>query len=151
MSQRQTVTTVTVVIMADESKSGGVDGGARLIVVVGATGNQGRAVIAALRAAGGWRIRGITRDPAGKEAKALVASGVEVFKGDLADAPSLDAAMRGAYGVYIVSNFWLKGVGRDGVPKQARGLAADAFLVSIRVLLCDRSTQPAVWSRACPI
>ncbi len=31
---------------------------------------------------------------------------MEVVKGDLDDVPSLKAALNGAYGLYLVTNFW---------------------------------------------
>lgn len=53
----------------------------KLLVVFGATGQQGGSVITALlndqKAAGQWKIRGITRDPSKPNAKALQDKGVE--------------------------------------------------------------------------
>ncbi|SOD63036.1 Uncharacterized conserved protein YbjT, contains NAD(P)-binding and DUF2867 domains [Streptomyces zhaozhouensis] len=69
--------------------------------MLGATGQQGGAVAAALRA-GGWAVRAVVRDPAGARARALSAAGVEVVRGDLGDAGSLRAAFSGAYGVFSV-------------------------------------------------
>ena len=54
----------------------------KLLVVFGATGNQGGSVIASVlndpRAAEEFKIRGITRDPSKANAKALAAKGVEM-------------------------------------------------------------------------
>ncbi|WP_246109025.1 NmrA/HSCARG family protein [Streptomyces sedi] len=69
--------------------------------MLGATGQQGGAVAAALRAEG-WAVRAVVRDPAGGRARALSAAGVEVVGGDLADPRSLRAAFSGAYGVFSV-------------------------------------------------
>ncbi|ABW10908.1 NmrA family protein [Parafrankia sp. EAN1pec] len=71
------------------------------IVVVGATGLQGRAVTAHLLAAG-WRVRAMTRDPGGAPARALAAEGAEIVRGEMDDIDSLTAAMHGAYGVFSV-------------------------------------------------
>ena len=73
----------------------------RIILVLGATGQQGGAVAAALRA-GGWAVRAMVRNPGSAKARALRAPGIEVTPGDLADPASLRAAMRGAYGVFSV-------------------------------------------------
>ncbi len=40
------------------------DNNARIIVVIGATGQQGGAVARALAAAGRWRVRAVVRNPA---------------------------------------------------------------------------------------
>lgn len=73
----------------------------KTILVTGATGRQGGAVVARLLA-DGWHVRALTRDPDGEKAKALKASGAEVVAGDLDDRASLDAAADGAYGVFSV-------------------------------------------------
>lgn len=69
--------------------------------MLGATGQQGGSVTAALRAEG-WAVRALVRNPATDKAGALDASGIELVSGDLADPASLRAAMRGAYGVFSV-------------------------------------------------
>jgi uncharacterized protein YbjT (DUF2867 family) len=51
-------------------------------------------------------VRCLTRDPNSEKAAALAEAGAELFKGNLEDAASLDAAMEGCYGVYGVTNFW---------------------------------------------
>lgn len=74
----------------------------RTVLVIGATGNQGGGLVGHLLASKDWRVRGLTRDPSSEKAKALLSRGVEVVQGDLNDVPSLDAAMKGAYGVFSV-------------------------------------------------
>lgn len=53
----------------------------KLLVVFGATGQQGGSVITSIlndqKVASQWKIRGITRDPSKPNAKALEAKGVE--------------------------------------------------------------------------
>ncbi|GIH97671.1 NmrA/HSCARG family protein [Planobispora siamensis] len=76
-----------------------------LILVAGATGNQGGAVVdALLEHSDQWRVRALTRDPAGAPGKALAARGVEVVAGDMADKESLKQTLKGAYGVFGVQN-----------------------------------------------
>lgn len=72
-----------------------------IIVVLGATGQQGGAAAKHL-VRDGWRVRAIVRDPAGAKARALAGAGIELAAGDLNDRASLDAALRGAYGVFSV-------------------------------------------------
>jgi len=69
------------------------------ILVTGATGKQGGAVVRALLQAG-RPVRAMTRDPGSVAGQALVAQGVEVVKGDFNDPASLDAALAGVDGVF---------------------------------------------------
>ena len=59
---------------------------APVVLVTGATGNQGGVVVDALLDSGAWTVRALTRDPAGRAARALAERGVEVVAGDMADA-----------------------------------------------------------------
>ena len=80
----------------------------KIIAVVGATGAQGGGLVRAILADPEHRfaVRAITRDPDSEKARALAAAGAEVVAGD-ADVPaSLDAAFAGAYGAFLVTNFW---------------------------------------------
>jgi len=71
----------------------------RPVLVAGATGKQGGAVVRALLQAG-RPVRAMTRDPASSAGQTLAAPGVEVVKGDFNDIASLDAAMAGVAGVF---------------------------------------------------
>lgn len=86
--------------------------GKDLIVVTGATGQQGGATARELLAAG-HRVRAVTRKPEGPAARALAALGAEVVQGDLDDAASLQRAFTGAWGVFAVQNTWEAGVERE--------------------------------------
>jgi len=88
--------------------------GTDLILVTGATGQQGGATARELLAAG-HKVRAMTRNPDGDAAKALAALGAEVVRGDLDDADSLKAAMTGAWGVFAVQNTWEAGVEQEEV------------------------------------
>jgi len=72
----------------------------RPILVVGATGRQGGAVLRHLLA-DGWPVRFLVRDPNGDGARELVARGAEPVTGDLDVPHSLDPAVAGAHGVFI--------------------------------------------------
>ena len=78
---------------------------AKLLVVVGATGGQGGSVIKTLLGNPEWRLRGITRDLNGAQAKRLTAQGVEMVAADIDDFPSLKAAFAGANAIYAVTNY----------------------------------------------
>lgn len=76
------------------------------IAVVGGTGAQGGGVVNALLAAGTYAVRVATRNPASDSAKALIQRGVEVRKADLLEPGSLRTLFEGAYGAFVVTNFW---------------------------------------------
>ncbi len=76
----------------------------RTVLVGGATGRQGNAVVDELLARG-YSVRGLTRKPGSKGAIALADKGVEVVQGDYADPDSLLAAMQGVATVFFYSGF----------------------------------------------
>lgn len=82
----------------------------KILTVFGATGNQGGSVISAILASSTlsktFKIRGITRDPSKPSGQALAAKGVDPIKADMNDTTSLRAAVKGAYAVFAVTNFW---------------------------------------------
>ncbi len=84
----------------------------RLILVAGATGNQGGAVARSLLNRG-FRVRGLTRNPQKPEAQALTEQGAEIVQGDMEDRSAMDPVLEGAYGVFSVQNFWEAGYDRE--------------------------------------
>lgn len=72
-----------------------------LVLVLGATGQQGGATARALRR-DGWRVRALVRDPASAKARELAGLGVELVPGDFRDRASLDRAIAGTYGVFSI-------------------------------------------------
>ncbi|AZD29809.1 NmrA/HSCARG family protein [Pseudomonas chlororaphis] len=78
----------------------------KTIVVFGATGRQGQGVVNALLDQGAYTVRAISRDAGSDQAKGLAARGVEVVAADLNAADTLAPALNGAYGVFLVTNFW---------------------------------------------
>ena len=92
----------------------------RLILVVGATGNQGGAVARSLLDRG-FRVRGLTRNPQKPEAQALTEQGAEVVQGDMEDRSAMERVLEGAYGVFSVQNFWEAGY--DHEVKQGKTVA----------------------------
>lgn len=77
-----------------------------IIGVIGGTGLQGGGVVDALLAAGEFHVRVASRNPASEAGRALTARGVEVVAADLLDAKTLGAALAGAHGAFLVTNFW---------------------------------------------
>ena len=66
----------------------------RLILVTGATGKQGGAVVHHLLERG-FRVRALTRDSTKPKAQALAERGSEVVQGDLDDRASVEQALKG--------------------------------------------------------
>src|SRR5258706_15369744 len=71
------------------------------IAVIGATGQQGGGVVRALQAGGNFKVRALSRNP-GKHREL----GDEVVEADLDRPETLTAALKGAHGVFLVTNFW---------------------------------------------
>lgn len=80
----------------------------KVIAVIGATGAQGGGLARAILAdpSGEFRLRAITRHPQGDKGAALARDGAEVVRADSDDPPSLRRAFEGAYGAFVVTNFW---------------------------------------------
>ncbi len=93
----------------------------KLIAVIGATGQQGGAVVGALQAGGQFRARALTRNP-GKHRELTD----EVVEADLNRPETLTAAFQGAHGVFLVTNFWEKGTDERKQANAAVRAAKDA-------------------------
>ncbi|XP_016015192.2 nmrA-like family domain-containing protein 1 [Rousettus aegyptiacus] len=78
----------------------------KVIAVFGATGTQGGSVAKAILEGKKFTVRAITRNVTHPNALALQDLGAEVVKGDLNDEASVEAAVKGAYGAFLVTNFW---------------------------------------------
>ncbi|KAJ4988773.1 NmrA-like family protein [Stagonosporopsis vannaccii] len=79
---------------------------AKLIVIVGITGNQGGSVARTFLEDPEWRIRGLTRDTGSSASQALSAQGVEMVQANLHNTESLKGAFKGANLVFSVTDFW---------------------------------------------
>lgn len=78
-----------------------------IVAVAGATGQQGGAVARSLLRHGHFAVRALTRNVDSDKAKALKTAGAEVVRADLDDdMPSLQKALHGAHGAFLVTNFW---------------------------------------------
>jgi uncharacterized protein YbjT (DUF2867 family) len=79
-----------------------------IIAVVGATGSQGGGLVRAILAdpEGPFTARALTRNADSGKARAFASQGVEVVEADLDDEASVRKAFDGAYGAFVVTNFW---------------------------------------------
>lgn len=66
--------------------------GKKLIVVTGATGNQGGSIARELLKTGEWHIRAVTRNAKGEKAQKLAAMGMEVVQASYDDEESVRKA-----------------------------------------------------------
>lgn len=93
----------------------------KLIAVVGATGQQGGAVVRALQARGQFKVRALTRNP---DKHPQLAD--EVVAADLNRPGTLKAAFAGAHGVFLVTNAWEAGRAESKQALAAVNAAKDA-------------------------
>lgn len=94
--------------------------GEKVILVTGATGQQGGAVAHELLGRG-HKIRALTRKPEGPAARQLRKLGAEIVSGNLDDAASLEAAVAGVWAVFAIQNTWEAGV--EGEEAQGKRIA----------------------------
>ncbi|KAF4450885.1 nitrogen metabolic regulation nmr [Fusarium albosuccineum] len=75
----------------------------KLIVIIGATGNQGGSVASVYLKEPGWKVRALTRDASSTKAQALAAQGAKVIEADIDEPASLPAAFKDANTIFAVS------------------------------------------------
>ncbi|HEY7128432.1 MAG TPA: NmrA/HSCARG family protein [Nitrospira sp.] len=80
----------------------------KIIAVVGATGAQGGGLVRAILndPTSGFAVRALTRKVDSDKGKELKKLGAEVVAADLDDVESLKRAFAGAYGAFLLTNFW---------------------------------------------
>jgi len=91
-----------------------------IILVTGATGNQGGAVTKSLLKQGTFTVRALVRNKASEKAKALESLGAELAEGDFENVTSLATALQGVHGVFSMQDF---AHGVDTEVKQGKTLA----------------------------
>ena len=96
-----------------------------IILVAGATGQQGGAVARHLLA-GGFAVRGITRDPEAEKARPLREAGVDLVRADLTDRGAVDALFDGVTGVFSVATPFEAGLDAEVAQGTTLGDAARA-------------------------
>jgi uncharacterized protein YbjT (DUF2867 family) len=120
------------------------------VVVTGATGTQGGAVIRAIVRAG-LPAAALVRNPDSGRAQALAALGVELRTGDLGDPASLEAAFRDVSAVYAVTTPFEGGAEQEVAQGEAivdAALAGVPWVVLASVAAADRAPVPHFRSKA---
>ncbi|MDO9409803.1 NmrA family NAD(P)-binding protein [Patulibacter sp.] len=122
------------------------------VLVTGATGTQGGAVLRGVLDRGDRPVAALVRDPAAPKATALAELGVELRRGDLSDPASLAAAFAGVDAVYAVTTPF--GDGPEAEVAQGEAIVAAAeqaglpWLVLASVAAADRADVPHFVSKA---
>ncbi|WP_222919537.1 NmrA/HSCARG family protein [Natrinema sp. SYSU A 869] len=92
------------------------------VLVTGATGNQGGAVVEhLLEADADFDVYGLTRDASGDRAQELADRGVTMVEGDLNETESLTPHVTEVDAVFAVTNFWTQGY--DAQVQQGKNIA----------------------------
>jgi hypothetical protein len=115
----------------------------KLIAVIGATGQQGGAVVRALQASGQFKVRALTRHP-GKHRDLAE----EVVEADLDRPETLKAAFEGAHGVFLVTNFWEAGTDEIKQATAAVRAAKDAGVMAGHQADCHRFGSPHPYKKS---
>jgi len=92
----------------------------KTVLVTGATGHQGGAVMRSLLAAG-WKVKALVRDAKNPSSRTIYRKGADLVVGDLDDRDSLDRALKDVYGVFSVQTW--EGHGIEGEIRQGKNLA----------------------------
>lgn len=100
----------------------------QIILVTGATGNQGGVVAKSLFEQNKFKVRAMVRDKTSDKSKALEAAGAELAEGDFDDGKSLEKALQNVHGVFSMQDF------RNGADKeiaQGKALAEAAKKIGV--------------------
>src|SRR5258708_14763462 len=119
----------------------------KIIAVVGATGAQGGGLVRAMLAdpAGPFTARALTRNADSDRARELASQGVEVIEADLDDEASLRKAFDGAYGAYVVTNFWAQRTPEQEQARTRAEMELDQAAAAARAAK-DAELRHVVWS-----
>ncbi len=114
----------------------------KIILVTGATGHQGGEVVRSLLR-NGWKVDALTRGRSGKIG-ALKDLGARIVIGDMENEASLDEAMKGVYGVFLITTP-MEG-GADGEIKRGKTVTDSSVRAGVKHLIfssvgsADRNT-----------
>jgi uncharacterized protein YbjT (DUF2867 family) len=119
----------------------------KLIAVVGATGSQGGGLVRAILAdpAQRFAVRALTRNAQSAKAQALAAAGAEVVEADLDDEASVRKAFDGAYGAYVVTNYWVERTPAEEATRTRGEMELAQAEIAARAAR-DADVQHVIWS-----
>jgi len=118
----------------------------KIIAVVGATGAQGGGLARAIQAdkSGQFTVRAITRNPNSEKAQALKAAGAELVAADLDKLETLSKAFAGAYGAFLLTNFW-EHFSPERELAQARNMAHAAKAAGVQHVIWSTLEDTRKW------
>jgi uncharacterized protein YbjT (DUF2867 family) len=120
----------------------------KLLVVFGATGNQGGSVANTVledpELSSKYTIRAITRKPTSPKAQALQSKGAEVVKADLDDPSTLPSALKGAHTVFLVTETIYDGRSvKEAEFRQAKGACDEAVKQGAEYIIFSSMSHPS--------
>jgi uncharacterized protein YbjT (DUF2867 family) len=118
----------------------------KIIAVIGATGAQGGGLVRAILAdkSGEFAARAITRNPSSEKAQALKSAGAEVVAGDADKPETLGKAFAGAYGAFLITNFW-EHLSPERELTQARNLAQAVKAAGVQHVIWSTLENTRKW------
>ena len=118
----------------------------KIIAVVGATGAQGGGLVRAILndPSSGFAVRALTRKVDSERAKELKKLGVDVVAADLDDVESLKKAFTGAYGAFLLTNFW-EHFSADKEFAQAKNMAQAAKQAGVQHVIWSTLEDTRRW------
>jgi uncharacterized protein YbjT (DUF2867 family) len=102
--------------------------------VIGATGQQGGAVVDALLDAG-EPVRALVRDPGSAKSVALSERGVTLSRADQEDPASLTEALRGVRGLFLMTSYDERDGGTEGETRRGRAVAESAARADVPLVV----------------
>ena len=118
----------------------------KLLVIFGATGQQGGSVLSYVlndaELSSQYTIRAVTRDPSSSAAQALKQMDVDLVRADLNDESSLHAALKGAHTVFTLSVPIFEANGKNKEVSRGKVMADIALAEGVKYLIF--STLPHV-------
>ena len=118
----------------------------KIIAVVGATGAQGGGLVRAILndPGSGFSVRALTRKADSDKAKELKKLGAEVVAADLDNVESLKKAFAGAYGAFLLTNFW-EHFSPEKEFEQARNMAQAAKQTGVQHVIWSTLEDTRRW------
>jgi len=118
----------------------------KIVAVVGATGIQGGGLARAILDDddGEFVLRAVTRNPDSEAAVALAGRGAEVVQADLDDVATVERAFEGAYGAFLVTNYW-EHFSVEREQDQARNMADAAHRTGLKHVVWSTLEDTRKW------
>jgi uncharacterized protein YbjT (DUF2867 family) len=119
----------------------------KIIAVVGATGSQGGGLARAILddPDGPFTLRALTRHADSPKAKEFAARGAEVVEANLDDEASVRTAFDGAYGAFVVTNFWVQRTPEEEAARSRGQMELDQAEIAARAAKAA-GLKHVVWS-----